>query len=132
MKWTDNVLIQCKACQVLCSAALHNKPFVESAKNWGCLDAVAWTMRVFPDELMVQVAGNGTLAQLLSNKENADYVVNSLDGIELIVASMKKFPNDNRTSSKNQWRKLVSIKFSWTPRKIIKTRTCKPAFAAPL
>jgi len=89
-KWHAAPTIQAEACCALTNMSEQYHDFGDSAKEIGCLDAVVWAMTSYPENELVQANGCGALGNLVHNqKSNADYIVNELNVIPLIVASMK-------------------------------------------
>jgi len=90
-KWHAVPAIQCEGCHALNNIAGDNPDFVASAKEIGFLDAIVWAMMSYPDDANVQGSGNEALRNLVCNHKNADYIVNELKAVPLIVAAMEKY-----------------------------------------
>jgi len=94
-KWYGFPVIQAEGCRALMGASCDEGAFKKSVKDSGGLHAIIWAMKSYPDNLKVQTSACGALGNgIYGVKENAEYVVNTLNGIDWIIAAMNKFPHD--------------------------------------
>ena len=95
--WRVYPNIQAEGCVVLTLISYENTAFRKAAKDAGVFEAVTWAMKAYPDNLAVQTNACVAIQNLVADvRDNAEFLVNTvntLDGINLIVAAMKKFPN---------------------------------------
>ena len=102
--WYDFPKIQAEGCRALFSISYKNVAFRKAAKDAGAIQAVTWAMKAFPDNPKVQLYACGAIHNLVRGvQDNKEYFVNTLDGIKLIIAAMKKFPHDAEAAAIFLW-----------------------------
>ena len=97
-KWYGFPVIQALGCRAINNASSDNAAFKKSMKDSGGLDAIIWALQSYPDNLQVQYGCGALRNAIYGVKENAEYVVKTLNqglnGVDCIIAAMKKFPHD--------------------------------------
>jgi len=92
-KWHLVPSIQAHGCCALTNIVFDNSVFGATAKEIGCLDAIAWAMARYPGNEDVQNHGCAALGNFSHNqKSNTKYIVKELNGATLIVSAMKTHP----------------------------------------
>lgn len=93
-KWYACPAIQALGCQAVQNASYKNNAFKQCARDAGVLDAIAWAMQSYPNDLAVQENGIGAISNFISFKSNADYIVQQLQFVNLLLSAMNAFKHE--------------------------------------
>ena len=101
-KWIRNESIQTSSCRCIQNMSCTNTEAKESFACIGGLECIINAMRAYPSSQRVQRSGCGALMNLLSGSDDdsemldamSQKFVNEYDGIALIVAAMKNYPDE--------------------------------------
>jgi hypothetical protein len=99
-KWRAFCDIQVNACTALDRIVTFGYDVQDTARDAGAIEAIVWGMKNYPNILSMQTAGMSALGTMMMESEfNAIYLEKGLDGINLIIETMKNHRDNSKLQS---------------------------------